>query len=127
MEPMGSRGPPGQGQPPAGSESCVARRVDPGLRSVDSERESLVLSLEMQCSWVPKLSRKWKATPTRWTPLAAKGSARRTHRGRRPGRARKGSAGTWEAPSPPHGGPSRSGGRGTAERRQRSEGGGGGG
>src|ERR1700690_812645 len=36
-------------------------------------------------------------------PLAAEGSSRRAHRGPRAGHVRKGSPGTWEAPSPPEG------------------------
>ena len=75
MEPMEvSRTSPAKASPPAGSESCVARRVDPGLRSVDSERESLVLSLENACLVGAQAVKVVEGnTDALETPLAAKG------------------------------------------------------
>jgi len=68
--------PPGQGWPPAGSESCVARGR-PRLRSVDSERAGRATEPRKMQTWRPTVCPLWKAT----LPTPQLAWRRKLHRG----------------------------------------------
>jgi len=101
MDPSGTREhrrPPGQGWPPAGSESCVVQRST-RLRSVDSECAGRVMEPRNNVVGADAVA----AAEGNTNVLEredAQGPARRSRRGPRAGHVHEGSPGTWEALPP---------------------------
>jgi len=88
------RVPPGEGWPPAGSESCAVGVTEAVKRRQRGRR--LCVQLRNHSLWAPTLSWSGKATFWRCSGLAS--GARRS---RRAGHAAEGSPGTWETRSFP--------------------------